>query len=190
MLKRFGNPKSCPVTRFTMHSEAVAVLADVLCDHLPVDFPDGAYVAGLIHDVGRLVIAHMCGELAADFIAKQVLAGVPVTECERNVLGIDHAEVSGIAAAMWQLPEPVGNAVHFHHSPPAADGENSVLPLALVLAKADTFVNALGLSITPDVPLPEPRIEIAGHESQIREALKTFETMLRQNQAYASSANK
>jgi HD-like signal output (HDOD) protein len=117
-----------------------------------------------------------------------VAAGVPLDECERNVLGMDHAEISGLAATMWKLPEPVCNAVHFHHSPPAADGETRVLPLALVLAKADMFVNALGLSITPDVPQPEPSLEIAGHESHIREALKTFETMLRQNQAYASSA--
>lgn len=39
-----------------MHSAAVAILSDLLAQHLPVTYPEGAFVAGLFHDLGRLLI--------------------------------------------------------------------------------------------------------------------------------------
>src|SRR4030081_500215 len=48
-------------TKFNMHSEAVALLADTLCDHIHVPCADGAFIAGLVHDIGKFVI---CSEAA------------------------------------------------------------------------------------------------------------------------------
>jgi len=49
-------PAAWSMRRFDMHSAAVAILSDLLAQHLPVTYPEGAFVAGLFHDLGRLLI--------------------------------------------------------------------------------------------------------------------------------------
>jgi hypothetical protein len=57
MWSKVDAPLSWSMARFDMHSAAVAILSDMLAQKLPVAYPEGAFVAGLLHDLGRLLIA-------------------------------------------------------------------------------------------------------------------------------------
>ena len=57
MWNQVRTPPSWSMARFNMHSSAVAILSDLLSQRLTVDYAEGAFVAGLLHDVGRLLMA-------------------------------------------------------------------------------------------------------------------------------------
>jgi HD-like signal output (HDOD) protein len=138
------------VSRFNQHSVATAILADLAAQNLPaVHFPEGAFLAGLFHDLGKLLMAVSMPEEAQHVHYRYQMNGHRLTACEEEVLGLDHAELSGLAVTAWKLPEPIQSAVMFHHRPegervPAAATD---IPLARLLAAADFEVNALGYSV-------------------------------------------
>ena len=137
---------SWSMARFNMHSAATAMLSDMLAQHLPVNYPEGAFVAGLMHDVGRLLIAV---GLPAEFdriVAHQRAGKRPAVEAEDAILGFTHPELSAQALAIWKLPEPIQIAVRDHHNPPPA-GPSNQLALSAVVNAADRFVHSTGISI-------------------------------------------
>ena len=175
MFKRLALPKSWSTARFTMHSGATALLTDVVADRLPLKNGDAAYPAGLLHDIGKFVIAIEAPD-ALDLIAKMRETGDrSVTECEREALGIDHAEISSIAAEKWRLSEEVCRAIQFHHEP-ERDSNGSGPSLSLVLARADAYVNGQGLTFLSSPRDANPILHLPGHEHAVNEALKSFET--------------
>lgn len=105
------------MSEFNQHSVAMAVLSDSLAQRLKVIEGEGAFVAGLFHDLGRLLVAV---GLPAQFsaIVRLKEEGQPsLPECERTILGFDHADLSGDVLAAWRLPLSLQTAVRFHHAP-------------------------------------------------------------------------
>jgi HD-like signal output (HDOD) protein len=144
-----------------MHSAATATLSDMLAQRLPVTYPEGAFVAGLLHDVGRLLIALGLNDQhdrIQGLIGKGELAPV---DCEQEVLGFSHPELSGEALGYWSLPDPIQTAVRFHHSPGADDSKAKPgeIRLSRILDAANQYVNSIGVSI---LPVANPRESDAG----------------------------
>ncbi|MGD8453915.1 MAG: response regulator [Phycisphaerae bacterium] len=79
------------------------------CDH--------ALVAGLLHDAGKLVLAANLGEQYRAAMHRAAEEGIPRAEAERQVFGATHAEVGAYLLGLWGLPDPVVEAVAFHHHP-------------------------------------------------------------------------
>jgi HD-like signal output (HDOD) protein len=141
---RVKMPSSWSMARFNMHSAAVAVLSDLLSQRLPVEYPEGAFVAGLLHDAGRLLIALALPQ-EYERILEMYSGGRPMTECEREILGFTHAELSAEALKYWKLPEEIRIAVRDHHSSPAES--NGGIPLSHVVDAANQYANSTGMSI-------------------------------------------
>lgn len=159
MWNQVKTPPSWSMARFNMHSAATAILADMLSQRLTVDYAEGAFVAGLFHDVGRLLIAlglrEQYGRIVELYEGElHEGLGKPMLECEAEVIGFTHPDLSAEALNFWNLPEPVQNAVHCHHAPasdPAARGSEKVV-LSRVLDAANQYVNSTGLSILKPRP--------------------------------------
>lgn len=165
-------------SKFTSHSEAVALLSDTLCDHIPIPGADGAYIAGLVHDVGKFVF---CAEAFGSLDVVRVyrdMTGVSQTEAEREVMGIDHAELSSMAAHNWQLPEEVCQAIQSHHEP-HRDTSTAGIPLSFVLSKADAFVNGLGITFLSEPADASQELDWPGYETPVMRALMAFEKDLK-----------
>ena len=97
--------------------------------------PSGVMVAGLMHDLGKLILAgHLPDELAR--ILDLVEQGLPYYEAEER-LGLPHAEIGGILAHNWRLPEMHVAAIRGHHS--LAPG-NSFADSTALVALADQLV--------------------------------------------------
>lgn len=142
-----------PGSRFNLHGLATAILADTIAQNMHVVYAEGAFVAGLLHDVGKLVIAVGLPMEFEQILDRTEETGRDVAECEYEVLGFHHAELSGAVLERWNLPLEVQYAVARHHEPFQT---GLPLPLASVLASADRTVNAMGTSLLPCPGAPPP----------------------------------
>ena len=158
-------PDGWSTTRFQLHSVATGAAAEILCEYLPVEDGENAFLGGLMHDVGKVLIA--CGqpEQYTEVESAVSLTGRPQSEFETEILGADHAELSGLAVAKWELPFQLSRAVAHHHSPEMAR-EFGEVSLSMILHVADRFTNSLGISVreptAEQAPAELPRIP--GHE--------------------------
>lgn len=143
---RVKMPANWSMMRFNMHSAAVAILSDLLAQRLPVQYPEGAFVAGLLHDAGRLLIAMALPQEYARILERYAAGGITMIECEKEILGFTHAELSADALKQWKLPEEIQAAVRDHHGSPSAV-TGGLIPLSHVVDAANQYTNSTGLSI-------------------------------------------
>lgn len=129
---------------FNLHCVAVALMADLLAQHTESEYPEGAFTGGLLHDVGMLLIAVGLREEFQQTRKQYLAGGRPLADCEREILGLDHAELSAEALSQWNLPMPIQQAVRYHHQPPPSN--DGVVPLARVLEAADLLARQLKIS--------------------------------------------
>jgi putative nucleotidyltransferase with HDIG domain len=119
------------------HSLKVSLFAERIAQAIAPannEFREQAQTAGLLHDVGRLVIAR---KLPKGYQAVRGLCaskGIEAIEAEREVFGATHAELGAYILALWGLPEAVVDAVAFHHSPERCQTGGAKRPAAVVYA--------------------------------------------------------
>ncbi len=153
MWNQARTPPSWSMARFNMHSAACAILSDLLAQRLTVNYAEGAFVAGLLHDVGRLLIALGPVEDYDRIMEMHEVDGKPLPECEMEVMGYTHTELSAEALIFWNLPEPIQHAVRYHHSPESdPTARPNEVSLSRVVDAANQYVNSMGVSILKKCP--------------------------------------
>lgn len=128
------------------HSLDVAAWAKHIakCEGCDRRMVDEAFTAGMLHDVGKLVLA---ANMPADFGRAVRLANEQKVEfriAEDQVFGASHAEVGGYLLGLWGLPVPVVEAIALHHCPEKAE-HDELAPLAIVHV-ADVLASQRGTS--------------------------------------------
>jgi putative nucleotidyltransferase with HDIG domain len=78
------------------------------------------FTAGLLHDIGRVVLAQAKGAEYGQLFNQAVNAGGDATGREKTAYGFTHAEVGACLMETWKLPAPLVQSVRFHHQPAAA----------------------------------------------------------------------
>jgi putative nucleotidyltransferase with HDIG domain len=147
MWTQVKTPPTWSMVRFNRHSAAVAILSDQIAARIPrSEYPEGAFVGGLLHDLGRLLIALGLPEEFGHLVKLHEQSDRSWTECELELLGFTHAELSAEALEKWKFPQEVQVAVRDHHRPPAFQA-GGIIPLSAILNAADQYVNATGESI-------------------------------------------
>jgi HD-like signal output (HDOD) protein len=144
---------SFSMRRFQVHSAATAALVELLSEEVPFESGGDAFLAGLLHDIGKLLIAVSLPRQYEEIVELMAVTGSTQIEAERDVIGIDHAELSGLAVSRWELSEAVQWAACYHHQPGEAATMERVRPqkasLSLGVHCADAHVNQLGMSVLP-----------------------------------------
>ena len=124
MWKSVRTPRGWSMARFNLHSVATAMLSDLIAQRVSVEYAEGAFVAGLFHDLGKLLIAIALVDEYENIVrltsALPSEDGRSAEDCELEVLGINHCQLSAAALETWNLPEPIRMAVLHHHDPDAA----------------------------------------------------------------------
>lgn len=125
---------------FWIHAVATAVVAQELADLLRYDVPEEAFVAGLLHDVGKLVLAHRWPDRAAGVYGAGT-RGSALLAAEKRAFGVDHVEVGAELARRWELPEVLQAAIARHHrtfpAPPADRGDRLAFLVGAAKALAE-----------------------------------------------------
>ena len=98
-----------------IHSQLTAKIAGRILPASPVR--DAAIVAGLLHDIGKLVLATRSPQHFARSIDESRVAKIPLCEAEQKLMGVTHAEVGAYLLGLWGLPAPIMEAVANHHVP-------------------------------------------------------------------------
>jgi HD-like signal output (HDOD) protein len=146
------NTKTVPpwnMAAFNLHGAAVAQVSDLIAQHGACQYPEGAFLAGLLHDYGKLLIAAALPQEFTAIMRKVTQEGVSLLEAERSVIGFSHPELSGLTLRTWNLPSEIVRAVEFHHDPDQE--EASVLEvkpgflLSRIVFTADQVVHHLGI---------------------------------------------
>jgi HD-like signal output (HDOD) protein len=181
----FSNSAAVQLNGFSIeslwtHSLAVASAAKTVAFYEGADrkLIDEAYVAGLLHDVGKLVFAVNLPQeyqQALDLAREHKIA---MNVAEKQIFGADHADVGGYLLGLWGLPVPVVEAIVLHHSP------NFTLLKSFSPLTALHAGNVLASTEHPSVsgvPVSEPDLDyfsvlgLKGHLNAWRQALQTKE---------------
>lgn len=134
---------------FWRHSVATGVCAQLLARQLKVN-PDSAFTAGLLHDIGALVLATRFAAQYEEMLAYRRQQDCSVLDAELAVFGLDHALVGSTLAAYWKFPLAMQSAVASHH----VDGRTATPALDLVVHAANTLAHALDLGEVEDDLVP------------------------------------
>ncbi len=141
---------------FWRHSVATAVAGETLARRIQ-QTEAVAFTAGLLHDIGRLILAMVEGSRYAALLKPTRGFGPDLVEAEEAVFGVSHAGIGARLLARWDLPANVAAAVLHHHGSPGA-----IKPfeqLAATVHLANDLAHHL-FDQTPDAPdLPPYSLE-------------------------------
>ncbi len=114
------------------HCVLTANIARIIAEteHTSLAMAEQAYVAGLLHDIGKLVFAENLSKSYREVIDFSKLHDQPGWQVERQILKATHADVGAYLLELWGLPESVTEAVRLHHQPSALN--EALTPLGIV----------------------------------------------------------
>lgn len=177
--KTFANSmyKSTEVRTIWKHSLAVALLARELSKILKNRGAEEAFVCGLLHDIGKIIL------LAHDENSFKELEGTAtegeMLRMEMARFGYSHAEVGALVARRWGLPDDVCYSILHHHDP--SQSEKQMIATRLVDV-SDMIANFRGLGLRkeeePRFSYSESAIQLGLTAEQMEEAWQTVEKSL------------
>ena len=151
---------------------------ELLADQVPIEDAEDAFLAGLFHDVGKLVIAVALPQEYEAILTAAAVRDGSVLETERLLLQTDHAELSAMAVDYWGLGESIRAAAAHHHEPDNCPAGFGKISLALAVSKVDAVVNAAGMSLLPPRLVAEeiPPLTFDGFSLNQQSLLASFMT--------------
>ena len=119
------------------HAVGTAIIAEKLADYTGRVEPGLAYTAGLLHDIGKVVLDQSIAWAYPLFYRRLFEAENNFSETEKEILGIDHTQVGSKLARKWSFPESLIDIIRNHHEPEKAVRH---LELAHVVYLADLLM--------------------------------------------------
>jgi putative nucleotidyltransferase with HDIG domain len=99
------------------HSVCCALACESLAQRLEIESPQRLFVAGLLHDMGQLVIYQVIPDLATEVLRKAGAQESHRYRMEKEIIGLTHAQVGQELLRRWELPLMIQKVVEFHHEP-------------------------------------------------------------------------
>ena len=135
---------------FMKHSFACGLMARIMGARLDIKQTEQLFVAGLLHDIGKLIVYRYFPKDAAVCLSKAGLEKESVFETEKKVLGLHHTSIGRYLVRKWQLPAELEDVIVHHHSPATADHQGR----AGIVQMADLLANALSIGSSGEWVIP------------------------------------
>ena len=142
---------------FWKHSIGTARAAGLLAERVGLSKPEELAVAGLVHDVGKVVIDQVVPAKSAEIRRHVAASGGLQIDAERAVLGVTHAEIGGWLVERWRLPARLADPIVFHND---FDPAREHAERTAVVHLADIACRARGYGDPGDASIPtlDPRV--------------------------------
>lgn len=126
---------------FWKHSLAVAVTSKNMAQKSGLESPDNCFVGGLLHDVGKVILAQYFQDLFIQAWSYMKNEGVSFHEAERHELPVDHAGIGAYLAERWGLPKGLIESIRWHqvYQPEIANAN-----FVMIIYLANILVNRYG----------------------------------------------
>jgi len=99
------------------HSVVCALLSRLISRQVNQEENPAHFTAALLHDVGKMLLARFVKDYFSEIKRLIQDRGLSFVEAEKEVLGIDHAELGGCITEQWKFPKKIVAAVRYHHAP-------------------------------------------------------------------------
>jgi putative nucleotidyltransferase with HDIG domain len=132
---------------FWRHSICCAITSRMLAEMRGEQLVERFFVAGLLHDIGSLILYRKLPELAREAIQLSYCENVPLECAETEVIGFDHSTVGAELLRKWKLPERLQETTEFHHRPSTAQrypNDAALIHIADAVSDAMNFSNHNG----------------------------------------------
>lgn len=118
------------------HCLRVATIAQLIAksEGLPKELSNESFAAGLLHDIGKLILAANAPKEFGSALATSKAEGVSQVEAERTVFGLGHDEIGGYLLSLWGIPQNIVESVAFHHRPEQCRSESLSTPALVYVA--------------------------------------------------------
>jgi putative nucleotidyltransferase with HDIG domain len=155
------------------HLMGVAVVSKKLGEALHPKIPSYTFTAGLLHDIGKVVLGTFGEVDAAPILELAQEEQIDLVAAEQRILGIDHAEVGARLLESWNLPAYLAEVVRWHHDPGKEPGQAVVAGLVHV-GDALCIVSGIGITVSGHIrQLAEEVLSKASLETSIAEEVIT-----------------
>jgi putative nucleotidyltransferase with HDIG domain len=114
---------------FWRHAIVTGQIAKRLCSQNKINFNGEEFVAGLIHDLGKIVMDQFFTDAFNSIVQETRITEKSFAEVERDHLECTHAEIGAALLARWNFPESIVYSVRFHHQPMSADEHQGLVAM-------------------------------------------------------------
>lgn len=125
--QRLSKQCAFPWRDFWQHCIGTAILTREVVSSFQTPTDESDYVAGLVHDVGKIVMAWTFPDHFAEIHSRAEQGARDLVEIENEVLGIDHGELGALYLERHRLPELMVKSARFHHHPQQADDHRMII---------------------------------------------------------------
>lgn len=128
-------------------SQISAIVARTIASKIKYDQIDQAYTAGLLKDLGKVVLDQYVGKEYDQILAIVEQEKIPFLKAEEQVLGYNHCQVGASIGEMWNLPEDLIEAIKYHHDPNQATINRELVDIVHI---SDSLVMMMGMKLGAD----------------------------------------
>ena len=129
------------------HSVSCAILSQILGEKIQHEHQDELFTAGLLHDIGKLVLSIYVEEDFDKIYNLVQKNNLSFLEAEQEVIGMDHAQVGGNIVRKWEFPDSICQCVEYHHKPDKISDSDY---LTTIVHIADLGCMVMGIGVGED----------------------------------------
>ncbi|MEW6235023.1 MAG: HDOD domain-containing protein [Candidatus Omnitrophota bacterium] len=154
------------------HAVVCALTCQIISKKIKPDIADAAFTAGLLHDIGQLVMAIIIKDTAETIVDLMESNNISDLKAERETVGFSHDELGAALANKWNFPDELVHAIRFHHTPEASKNKSI---LTAIVNLADAIVLELGYGVQLDQmkhPASSYALKIAKIDEELYNSLR------------------
>ncbi|MEN2998269.1 MAG: HDOD domain-containing protein [Brevinematia bacterium] len=141
------------------HSVLTASGARIIAKKLKLADPEKYFVAGLLHDIGKIILSNITKEYKVQFLKNFVFYDKTISQSEEEMIGISHNTVGYLLANYWNLPQFISDVILYHDNPLTAP--ESIVKDVIVISSANELAYNLVPGDIKEIGLTDKRIKRA-----------------------------
>lgn len=126
------------------HSVGVALMSQILAKKIYGCEDPGFFTAGLLHDIGKVVLGEFVHESFQEIMNLVSKRGYSFLEAEQEIIGTNHAALGGEIASLWSFPQEIRDAITYHHRPDLMEKGEDSIPWIIYLADQACMMMGIG----------------------------------------------